>query len=205
MSELEQFPYLTNKCVQEWVNMSPTYTTLYQKRNNKNYKELALVEKASFGYLLQNKGVQWSNALGENIVYEILIGAGFNVNKKPKIIIGDKTFIPDFETDIAFYEVKTRNYSTPGTCGEKILGTPMKYINIPKTTGKPLFIVLVGFQEYEATNMFGLFDSGMSINQREVINMYSNFGIYYIGASVLWNSVKIIENINIEEDNDDLY
>jgi len=193
MSEPEYYPHLSNQCVQDWINMSPRYMSLYQKRNNKNYKELALIEKTSFGYLLEGKGVQWSNSLGENIVYELLVSAGFAVKKKSKVVINGKTFIPDFETDHAFYEVKSRNYSTPGTSGEKILGTPMKYVDIPKYTGKPLIIVLVGFQEYEAKHMFMLFDDQMSIDQKTILNIYSNIGIYYIGASTMWEHMSQIK------------
>ena len=109
-----------------------------------------------------------------------------NVRKKTKVVINGRTYIPDLETDHAYYEIKTRNYSTPGTCGEKILGTPLKYIDIPKVTGKPLIIILVGFKEYEAIHTFNLFDD-MSSDKKHVIDTYAAMGIYYLGASQLWN------------------
>lgn len=87
--------------------------------------------------------------------------------------------------------MKTRNYSTPGTSGEKILGTPLKYIDIPKITGKPLFIVLVGYQEYEATYIFKLFHD-LSNEKKAVLDTYSNLGIYYVGASQLWSGLYYI-------------
>jgi hypothetical protein len=168
--------------------MSPQYVELHHRKNKKNYKELALIEKHSLGTIVQNKGVQWSNTLGEKIVYDILVSFGFNVKNKTKVVINGHTFIPDFETEHAYYEVKTRNYSTPGTSGEKILGTPLKYIDIPKMTGKPLFIVLVGYQEYEATHIFKLFND-LSNEKKAVLDTYSNLGIYYIGASQLWSAL----------------
>jgi hypothetical protein len=168
--------------------MGPTYVDLHHRKNNKNYKELALIEKHTFGTIVRDKGVQWSNSLGEKIVYDILVSFGFNVKNKTRVVINERTFIPDFETEYAYYEVKTRNYSTPGTSGEKILGTPLKYIDIPKVTGKPLFIVLVGYQEYEAIHMFKLFDE-VSNEKKTVLDTYTNLGIYYIGASQLWSQL----------------
>lgn len=179
---------LNNQSIQNWVFMTHDYVKFHHKKNNKNYKELALIEKCSLGTSITSQSVHWSNSLGENIVYELLKLFGLKVKKRSKVLINGRTYIPDLETDYAYYEVKTRNYSTPGTSGEKILGTPLKYIDIPKETGKPLFIVLVGFQEYEAIHMFNLFDN-MSLDKRKIIDMYANMGIYYIGASQLWKNL----------------
>lgn len=179
---------LNNQSIQNWVFMTPNYVEMHHKKNNKNYKELALIEKCSLGTSVTSQSVHWSNSLGENIVYELLKLFGLEVKKRSKVLINGRTYIPDLETPYAYYEVKTRNYSTPGTSGEKILGTPLKYIDIPKETGKPLFIVLVGFQEYEAIHMFNLFGD-MSNDKKKIIDTYANMGIYYIGASQLWNNL----------------
>ena len=61
-------------------------------------------------------------------------------------------YLPDWETDDAIWEVKTRNWNTPGTAGEKVLGVPYKYSDIPRLYGKPLKIVLVAYQEHEFIN-----------------------------------------------------
>lgn len=65
---------------------------------------------------------------------------------KPKQIAH---FKPDLETDKYIIEVKTRNWTTSGTAGEKVLGVPRKYMDVPILYGKPLLIILVGYQEYE--------------------------------------------------------
>ena len=59
---------------------------------------------------------------------------------------------PDWETEDAIWEVKTRNWSVPGTAGEKILGVPYKYSDVPELYGKPLKIVCVAYQEWECTH-----------------------------------------------------
>jgi hypothetical protein len=81
---------LYNTCVQNWVFMGPMYVELHHIKNNNNYKELALIEKHSFGTTVIDKGVQWSNSLGEKIVYDILVSFGFNVTKKAKVIINER-------------------------------------------------------------------------------------------------------------------
>lgn len=61
---------------------------------------------------------------------------------------------PDLECDDYVYEIKSRTYSTSGTAGEKILGVPLKYSEVPILYGKPLKIILVAYQEQEAVNKF---------------------------------------------------
>ena len=48
--------------------------------------------------------------------------------RKPKKKDG---YIPDWECDDAIYEVKTRNWTTGGSAGEKVLGVMYKYSDIP--------------------------------------------------------------------------
>jgi hypothetical protein len=73
-------------------------------------------------YFPKPNPVQWSGVFGEEIVRQILLNRGCNVTKPGKI----NNLMLDLETDNYLYEVKTRNYTTPGTIGEKILGTPYK-------------------------------------------------------------------------------
>ena len=44
---------------------------------------------------------------------------------------------PDWEIDDSILEVKTQTFFTSGTAGDKILGCPFKYANIPELYGKP--------------------------------------------------------------------
>lgn len=91
----------------------------------------------------------------------------------------------DLETDDFVIEVKTRNYTTSGTVGEKILGVPFKYIDVPKIYKKPLKIVLVGYQEYEAINNFGLFDR-KNKNKSKMLKIWKDtFNIEFVKCSDL--------------------
>lgn len=107
---------------------------------------------------------------------------------RPKKING---YNPDWETPNAIYEVKTRNWTTTGTVGEKILGTPYKYSDIPILYKKPLYIVVIAYQEYEAINKFKLFDD-KSERKNKIINLWKEFDIHYIKFSDLLKKIKIL-------------
>ena len=94
----------------------------------------------------ENNG-QWTTKLGEQLVYDILNLKGEN----PRKPVRKGGFEPDWETDEYIYEVKTSNWWVSGTAGEKVLGTWIKYQDIPKLYGKPLKIVCVAYQEWELT------------------------------------------------------
>ena len=72
--------------------------------------------------------VQWTTALGEYVVKLLLILNGHVVITKQKL----EKYDPDVETSNTLFEVKSRNYNTNGTAGEKILGTVLKYAALPK-------------------------------------------------------------------------
>lgn len=125
---------------------------------------------------------QWTTKLGEYFVEELLHKLGYKVQKSKKI----GRYNPDRETDEYIIEVKTRNWTTTGTAGEKVYGTPFKYAGIPKATGKPLLIVCVAFQEYEF--IYGntpVFGTNVHIDQQEFLDFYRSKNIYYIPCSYL--------------------
>ena len=125
---------------------------------------------------------QWTTTLGEYFVEELFQKIGYNIVPRRKI----GKYQPDRETDEFIIEVKTRNWSTSGTAGEKVYGTPLKYASIPKLTGKPLLIVCVGFQEYEFihgnTPVFG---PNVHEDQQEFLDFYKTKNIYYVPCSYL--------------------
>jgi hypothetical protein len=130
----------------------------------------------------ENATSQWTTKLGEYFVEELLYKLGYNVRQCKKI----GHYNPDRETDEYIVEVKTRNWTTTGTAGEKVYGTPLKYAGIPKATGKPLLIVCVAFQEYEFT--YGntpVFGSTVHEDQQEFLDFYRSKNIYYIPCSYL--------------------
>ena len=107
---------------------------------------------------------------------------------RPKSINGYK---PDWETEDGIYEAKTRNWTTSGTAGEKILGVPYKYSEVPIYYGKPLYIVVIAYQEYEASEKFELFNT--SSQQRiDMLKMWKNMNIQYVKFSNLLEKAKII-------------
>lgn len=131
---------------------------------------------------------QWTTKLCETSVMEALIALG-RKNVTPttskKSSLRDKKYSPDLQCDEFVYEVKGRSWCTPGTAGEKILGVPVKYGEVPRLYGKPLKIILVGYQEYEARNGFGFGDLLDSDNQTEELKktlaFYKSMNIEYVG------------------------
>lgn len=153
---------------------------------NKNHKKYNKKEK-DWGHEISNcNNVSWSKVLSEKIVFQLLYLDGQN----PRIPINMNGFLPDIETDEFIYEVKTRTYTTSGTAGEKILGTPYKYANIPRLYNKPLKIILVAYQELEAINKFKLFNyNDNSIEKIKILNLWKEIGIEYIKCSDLMKNV----------------
>tara|TARA_A100001015_G_C15018434_1_gene726720 strand:- start:509 stop:1093 length:585 start_codon:yes stop_codon:yes gene_type:complete len=119
---------------------------------------------------------QWTTLLGEKLVYDVLKLRGEN----PRKVIKKEGFQPDWETDEFMYEVKTSNWWVDGTAGEKVLGTFIKYQDIPELYGKPLKIVCVAYQEYELefgkTKYFG----NKSKKTQQILDLAESWNIEYI-------------------------
>lgn len=94
-------------------------------------------------------------------------------------------FIPDFETDDAIWEVKTQTYLTTGTAGEKILGVPFKYCEVPALYSKPLFIVCRGGRTLGARQVQGVVG-----RKKKFREFYEQNGIRFVGVSELLGSVS---------------
>ena len=174
---------LKNQEVIDWTMRKGRWLNV--KQNNKKHND---VEK-KWGNLIteQTNNNQWTTKLGETILKEILLVQKGDV-WRPKQLDGHK---PDWETEDGIYEVKTRNWTTSGTAGEKILGTPFKYADIPVLYKKPLYIVTIAYQEYEACSKFELFNSR---NPRKIkmIEQWKEMGIEYIKCSDLLKKIKIV-------------
>ena len=102
-----------------------------------------------------------------------------------KSSLRNKKYDPDLECDEYVYEVKGRSWTTPGTAGEKILGVPLKYGEVPRLYHKPLQIILVGYQEYEAKQGFAFGDLLDKNNQtqelKDSLAFYKKQEIEYVG------------------------
>ena len=123
----------------------------------------------------------WTTLLGENLVHDVLVLLGEHP-RRPKRMDG---YQPDWETDNYIYEVKTRNWTTSGTAGEKVYGVPYKYSEIPNLYGKPLRIVCVGYQEWELANGTTRIFGDVPDNKRMMLDWWESIGISYVKFSDL--------------------
>jgi len=147
---------------------------------NENNKKISNVEEKLWGNKMINTvgNNQWTTQLGETIVYYILQELGKNPRRPSKNNLG---YRPDWETDDAIWEVKTRNWTTSGTAGEKVFGTPYKYCDIPDIYKKPLKIVCVAYQEYEFTHgKTKIFSNELSDKQKVFLNFYKEHNIEFV-------------------------
>jgi len=126
---------------------------------------------------------QWTNKFGEHVTEEILSLLNAKEVTKP---VKKQHFQPDLETEDAIYEVKTQTYFTTGTAGEKILGCPFKYAEIPVLYGKPLKIVCIGGAELLCKNLYGNLPGDKCTPQKQkFIDFFRDNRIEFVAASDL--------------------
>jgi hypothetical protein len=125
---------------------------------------------------------QWTTKFGEHIVEEIYSLHGKNVTKPIK----QNNYQPDSEVDDAILEAKAQTFYTSGTAGEKILGCPFKYAEIPELYNKPLKIVCMGGAEKICRESYGnLPGDKCSIQKQRFLTFFKENKIEYVGASEL--------------------
>lgn len=179
---------LSNPEVIKWCYEGITDISLKNTESEKELRESKEIEKEWGNKMIQTiDGKQWTTVLCQDLVMEALIKLGRkNVRKTEpkKSSIRDKKYDPDLECDKYVYEVKGRSWCTPGTAGEKILGVPLKYGELPRLYQKPLQIILVGYQEYEAREKFAFGDLLDKNNQtpelKESLAFYKEHEIEYV-------------------------
>jgi hypothetical protein len=144
---------------------------------------------------------QWTTLTGQKIAEELLILSGSKCVQKP---VKKGGFQPDLSTEDFIIEVKTQTYFTSGTAGEKILGTPLKYADIPSLYNKKLKILCLAGAEKEMRTKYNLFgDKNTESNRNKFIDFFKANNIEYISASKILYS--LIDNSNIDNSNiDDL-
>ena len=179
---------LYNPLIRAWIKNESPFNTLVKdsrkgsrtskiKTNNKEKLWGNRMLKRYFNYTKTTN--QWTTCLGESLVKIILERKEKVTN--PKTISG---YRPDWETKNYIWEVKTRNYTTSGTAGEKILGTPYKYAEVPKLYKKNLKIVVLAFQEQEAIDKFGLFNK-YNKKKNKHLELWKEEGIEFVRCSEL--------------------
>lgn len=153
-------------------------------------RSIAKAQETEWGNTIigQTNNGNWTTLLGERLVYDVLMLKGENP-RKPETKNG---YSPDWETDNFIYEVKTRNWTTSGTAGEKVYGVMYKYSDIPILYEKPLKIVCVAYQEYELvhgnTKIFG----EVSNNKKKFLELAKNeMSIEYVKFSDLVKELVI--------------
>ena len=130
---------------------------------------------------------QWTNKFGEHICEEIYTLLGKNYSKPLK----KKRYQPDLEVNDAIVEVKTGTFHTSGTAGEKILGCPFKYAEIPELYGKPLKILCMGGAEKVCRESYGNLPGAMcSAQKKKFLDFFRDNGIEYVGASDILRSLS---------------
>ena len=189
---------LKNRTVVQWLmgdlsflSTDAKFTT--KKQSDLKYKELEDKWGQSILELRRpdlRKSGQWTTKFGEHICEEINIMFG-KVPTSPRNIDGYK---PDVEVDDAIWEAKTQTYMTDGTAGEKILGVPFKYADIPRLYGKPLKILCIGCAEKKSREQYGnIIGLKTTETKREFIEFYKSRGIEWVGfsdliADIIYNS-----------------
>ncbi len=122
----------------------------------------------------------WTTVFGETIGVELYALLDKNATKPVK----KERKQPDKETIDYIIEVKTQTYFTEGTAGEKILGTPFKYAEIPDLYGKPLKIVCIGGAEKICREDYGNLPGGnCSPQKKKILDLFKSMNIEYIGAT----------------------
>jgi len=125
----------------------------------------------------------WTGKIGETIVQE-----HFPEGWKPEKKGGMQ---PDWETREYVYEVKTQSYFTSGTAGEKILGVPLKYRNIPDLYGKPLRILCLAGAEEIAVKFELNSANPMCPKIKALVNLWKEWGITYAIGSELFEAYSV--------------
>lgn len=176
----------------QWALNKPVKIEKKESISIKQQKQEKQNNEKEWGNLMINKTdcKQWTTLLGENLVKEVLIMNGEN----PRKPVSKNNFQPDWETDDYIYEVKTSSWCVDGTAGEKVLGTWIKYQDIPTLYKKPLRIVCVAYQEWELT--FGkikYFGEEVTEKTRLILDLAKSWDIEYITFSDLVKNIIMSE------------
>lgn len=177
------------KDVIKWATIKPSKLEKSKDMTIKQKRDIAKENEKIWGNSMigQTNNGQWTTKLGETLVFVILRIIGENPFK-PKSING---FQPDWESNNYIWEVKTSNWWVDGTAGEKVLGTWIKYQEIPELYKKPLRIVCVAYQEEEMTNgKTPYFGDNISEKTKQVLELAKSWGIEYISFSHLISSIN---------------
>lgn len=196
----EKLKLLNNSKVIQWCYEPITPISLLNSSKAIDLKKANNFERDWARSVIGGEGNQWTTELCQDLVKEGLIMLGRkNVRSttSKKSSVRNKKYSPDIECDDCVYEVKGRSWTTPGTAGEKILGVPLKYGELPRLYKKPLQIILVGYQEYEAREKFAFGDLLDKNNQtpelKESLAFYKEQEIEYVAFTDILKKIGFID------------
>lgn len=172
----------------DWALKKPDAIIKMEGITKAKQKQDKINEEKEWGNKMigQKNNGQWTTLLGEGLVYDVLQLRGEN----PRKPVCKDGFKPDWETDEYIYEVKTSNWWVDGTAGEKVLGTFIKYQNVPELYGKPLKIVCVAYQEEELTNgKTKYFGNNITKKTQDILDIARSWNIEYVKFSDLVSPV----------------
>ena len=178
---------LRHKEVIRWLFADLSFLPPIEKKNKTNDEKLYKEHEDRWGQeMLRLRrpdlklDKQWTNKFGEHICEEIYTLLGKNVTKPVK----KQHYQPDSEVDDAILEAKAQTFYTSGTAGEKILGSPFKYAEVPELYGKPLKIVCMGGAEKISRQQYGnLRGDKLSAQKNKILECFREIGIEYVGAT----------------------
>ena len=170
----------------DWV-LEPVTRSSLRTSDPSVTKEDQIAEKEWGNRQIQsiNNG-NWTTKYGEEIVRQQFASNGVDI-WRPKRMDGIQ---PDWETNDYIIEVKSRSWTTSGTAGEKVMGVPYKYSDVPTLYNKPLLIVCIAYQEWELTNVdkMKIFGTGVSPHKRKQLELWRSMGIHFVPFSKLYKA-----------------
>lgn len=136
----------------------------------------------------------WTTIVGEQTGRELLLLYNHNILNTEVLVdtYSNNTFKYklDFETDSVYVEIKTQTYFTEGTAGEKILGSSIKYADIPLITNKPLHIICIANGEFLCKNKYGILGTINPLsNKYKLLTLMKSMNIEYNGLTDLLNNL----------------
>jgi hypothetical protein len=178
--------------IMAWTRRPNTEHSLIEKNATEKQRAASKTKEREWGNKMRNGAkstCQWTTKLGENIVKTFIQKRGFNVKKIVKAVYG---LMPDLEFEHAIVEVKSRNWTTSGTAGEKVLGVPMKYSRVPEVFGKPLWIVCVAYQEHELTHKkhMQVFGDSLDSNRKATLDLWKSQQIEFVKFTELGEKLE---------------
>ena len=178
---------LRQKTVIQWLFGDLSFLPLIEKKNKTSDDAQYKVHEDKWGQdMLKLRrpdlklDKQWTNKFGEHIAEEVYTLLGKTVSKP----VNKNHYQPDSEVEDAIVEAKAQTFYTSGTAGEKILGCPFKYAEIPDLYGKPLIILCMGGAEKVCKESYGnLPGAKCSPQKMKFLEFFRENRIEYKGAS----------------------